>query len=64
MSERRRFIAKASGAMAAVAAAAIVDAPNVIAQPKVQWRMSTAWPPALDIHCRARPSGWRRSSRR
>ena len=30
-------------------AAAIVDAPNVIAQPKVQWRMSTAWPPALDM---------------
>jgi len=35
--------------MAAVAAAAIVDAPNVIAQPKVQWRMSTAWTPALDM---------------
>ena len=46
--ERRRFIVKASGAMAAVAAARIVDAPNVIAQPKVQWRMSTAWPPVLD----------------
>jgi len=46
--ERRRFIVKASGAMAAVAAAAIVDAPNVIAQPKVQWRMSTTWTPALD----------------
>ena len=46
--ERRRFIMKAGGAMAAVAAAAIVDAPNVIAQPKVQWRMSTAWIPALD----------------
>jgi len=46
--ERRRFIVKAGGAMAAVAAAAIVDAPNVIAQPKVQWRMSTAWTPALD----------------
>ena len=49
MTERRRFIAKASGAVAAVAAAAIVDAPNVIAQPKVQWRMSTAWTPALDV---------------
>src|SRR2546428_7259046 len=48
MTERRRFIATASGAMAAVAAGAIVDAPNVIAQPKVQWRMSTAWPPVLD----------------
>jgi TRAP-type mannitol/chloroaromatic compound transport system substrate-binding protein len=46
--ERRRFISTASGAMAAVAAATIVDAPNVIAQPKVQWRMSTTWPPALD----------------
>ena len=48
MTERRRFIAKAGGAMAAAAAAAIVDAPNVIAQPKVQWRMSTTWTPALD----------------
>src|SRR5258705_9541830 len=48
MTERRRFIATAGGVMAAVAAAAIVDAPNVIAQPKVQWRMSTAWTPALD----------------
>ncbi len=35
--------------MAAAAAATIVDAPNVIAQPKVQWRMSTAWTPALDV---------------
>ena len=50
MTERRRFIATASGAMAAVAAAAIVDAPNVIAQPKIQWRMSTAWTAAFDIH--------------
>jgi TRAP-type mannitol/chloroaromatic compound transport system substrate-binding protein len=48
MTERRRFIVKASGAVVAVAAAAIVDAPSVIAQPKVQWRMSTAWTPALD----------------
>jgi TRAP-type mannitol/chloroaromatic compound transport system substrate-binding protein len=46
--ERRRFIVKAGAAMAAVAATAIVDAPNVIAQPKIQWRMSTAWTPALD----------------
>jgi TRAP-type mannitol/chloroaromatic compound transport system substrate-binding protein len=45
--ERRRFIATAGGVVAA-AAAAIVDAPNVIAQPKVQWRMSTTWTPALD----------------
>jgi TRAP-type mannitol/chloroaromatic compound transport system substrate-binding protein len=49
MSERRRFIATASGVVAAVAATAVVDAPSVIAQPKVQWRMSTAWPKQLDI---------------
>src|SRR5512132_3205375 len=49
ITNRRRFVAKASGAMAAVAAAAITDAPNVIAQPKVQWRMSTAWTPSLDV---------------
>src|SRR5213593_983528 len=49
MTERRRFIATASGAMVAAAASAILDAPNVIAQPKVQWRMSTAWPPALKV---------------
>jgi TRAP-type mannitol/chloroaromatic compound transport system substrate-binding protein len=48
MTERRRFIATAGGAVAAVAAAAITDAPYVIAQPKVQWRMSTTWAPALD----------------
>jgi TRAP-type mannitol/chloroaromatic compound transport system substrate-binding protein len=49
MIDRRRFMAKASGAVATVADAAIVDAPNVIAQPKVQWRMPTAFPKALDI---------------
>src|SRR5262245_487024 len=43
MTERRRFLARASGWMSAVATAAIVDAPNVIALPTVQWRMSTAW---------------------
>ena len=48
MTDRRRFLAKASGAMAAAAAAAIADAPNVIAQPKIQWRMSTAYLAALD----------------
>jgi TRAP-type mannitol/chloroaromatic compound transport system substrate-binding protein len=48
MTERRRFIATAGGVVVAAAAGAIVDAPNVIAQPKVQWRMSTAWPPVLD----------------
>ena len=35
--------------MAAVAAAAIGDAPSVLAQPRIQWRMSTAGTPALDI---------------
>jgi TRAP-type mannitol/chloroaromatic compound transport system substrate-binding protein len=34
--------------MSAVAIATLADAPSVIAQPKVQWRMSTAWTPALD----------------
>jgi TRAP-type mannitol/chloroaromatic compound transport system substrate-binding protein len=47
--ERRRFIVKAGGTLAAAAAAVVVDAPNVIAQPKVQWRMSTAWTKALRI---------------
>src|SRR5712692_520901 len=49
MTERRRFIVKAGGRMAGAAAAAIVDAPNVVAQPKIQWRLSTAYPPALDV---------------
>jgi len=48
MTERRRFITRASGAVATVAAAVMIDAPNVIAQPKIQWRMSTTWPPSLD----------------
>ncbi len=47
--ERRRFIVKAGGVLAAAGAAAVVDAPNVIAQPKVQWRMSTTWSAAADI---------------
>ncbi len=42
MSERRRFIATAGGLVAAAATTAAVDAPHVIAQPKIQWRMSTA----------------------
>jgi TRAP-type mannitol/chloroaromatic compound transport system substrate-binding protein len=49
ITERRRFIATAGGVMAA-AAGAIVDAPNVIAQEKVQWRMSTAFTNVFDIH--------------
>src|SRR5258705_7754755 len=49
MTERRRFLATASRVVVAATAVAITDAPNVIAQPKVQWRMSTAWPPILDV---------------
>jgi len=33
----------------AAVAATVVDAPNVIAQPKVQWRMSTTWTKTFDI---------------
>jgi TRAP-type mannitol/chloroaromatic compound transport system substrate-binding protein len=47
--KRRRFIVKAGGTLAAAGAAAIVDGPNVIAQPRVQWQMSTTWTPALDV---------------
>ena len=36
--------------LAAAGAAAVVEAPHVIAQPKIQWRMSTAFPPALDVY--------------
>ena len=46
---RRTFIARAGAAVATTTAAAIVDAPNVIAQPKVQWRMATTWPTTLDM---------------
>src|SRR5262249_16805534 len=49
MTGRRNFLTKASGAVATVAADGIVDAPNVIAQPKIQWRMPTTFPAALDI---------------
>jgi TRAP-type mannitol/chloroaromatic compound transport system substrate-binding protein len=47
--ERRRFIVKAGGTLTAAGAAAVVDAPRVIAQPKIQWRMSTAWARSLDV---------------
>ena len=43
MIHRRRFLAGAAAAVTIVG-----DAPAVIAQPKVQWRMSTTWPPQLD----------------
>jgi TRAP-type mannitol/chloroaromatic compound transport system substrate-binding protein len=49
MTERRRFIVSAGGLMAAAGAAAMVAAPNVIAQPKIQWRMPTTLGPALDV---------------
>jgi len=49
MIERRRFIVKAGGVLVAASAAAVIDAPNVIAQPKIKWRMPTLWPPALDV---------------
>jgi len=46
MTERRRFLA---GASATVAVATLVEAPHVLAQPKIQWRMSTTASPSLDI---------------
>jgi TRAP-type mannitol/chloroaromatic compound transport system substrate-binding protein len=46
---RRRFIVKAGGVLVAAGAATVIDAPNVIAQNKVQWRMSTAYGAALDM---------------
>ena len=48
MIKRRRFLATAAGA-AVVTAATVMDAPHVIAQPKIQWRMSTAYPASSDI---------------
>jgi len=48
MRERRRFLVSAGSAVVALATAALIDAPNVVAQPKVQWRMPTTWTPALD----------------
>src|SRR5262245_66487056 len=50
MSGRRRFIVEAGGGvLIATGAVAVVDAPNVVAQPKIQWRMSTAPPRTLDL---------------
>ncbi len=48
-SGRRRFITQAATVVAATATT-IGAAPQVIAQPKVRWRMSTAFGPALDWH--------------
>lgn len=47
--QRRRFFVKAGGVLVAAGAASVVNAPNVIAQPRIQWRMPTMWPPALDV---------------
>ncbi|HVQ76909.1 MAG TPA: ABC transporter substrate-binding protein [Candidatus Binatia bacterium] len=47
--QRRKFFVKAGGALVAAGAATIANAPNVIAQPRVQWRMPTLWPPSLDV---------------
>jgi len=47
--QRRKFLVKAGGALVAAGAASTIDAPNVIAQPRIQWRMPTMWPPANDI---------------
>jgi TRAP-type mannitol/chloroaromatic compound transport system substrate-binding protein len=49
MTNRRSFLAKASSAMAAVTAAAAIDVPNVVGQPKIQWRMSTTWTAVHDV---------------
>ena len=63
MIERRRFMAKAGGVVAGGAATALVPAPAVIAQPRIQWRMPTTWAKQLD-NLRAPPTGWPRWSRR
>jgi TRAP-type mannitol/chloroaromatic compound transport system substrate-binding protein len=36
-------------AAGAAAATLLAKAPSVMAQPKIQWRMSTAWPKQLDV---------------
>jgi TRAP-type mannitol/chloroaromatic compound transport system substrate-binding protein len=45
--DRRTFLSAAGTAMAATAGVA-GSAPAALAQPKVQWRLSTTWTPALD----------------
>ena len=46
--ERRRFILKAGGVLAAAGATAVLaKAPAVHAQQKFNWRMVTTWPPGL-----------------
>jgi hypothetical protein len=36
-------MAKARGALGTVAVVPLADSPDVIAQPEIKWRMSTAW---------------------
>jgi TRAP-type mannitol/chloroaromatic compound transport system substrate-binding protein len=57
MTERRRFMVRAGGLVAATAGAAVINAPNVIAQPKVQWRMSTGWTRGLEVQATAERLG-------
>jgi len=45
MADRRRFLAKVGAAMATAA----VTPPSVLAQPRVQWRMSTGFTAAFDV---------------
>jgi len=47
--ERRKFLVKAGGVLVAAGAAPVLNAPNVIAQPKFQWRLPTMWTPASDV---------------
>jgi TRAP-type mannitol/chloroaromatic compound transport system substrate-binding protein len=49
MTGRRRFLVRAGGVLATAAAVPIVGVPHVIAQPKVQWRMSTGFTAAFDV---------------
>jgi TRAP-type mannitol/chloroaromatic compound transport system substrate-binding protein len=46
---RRTFIVRAGGLLVTAGATAVVSAPSVIAQNKVQWRMSTAYGASLDM---------------
>jgi TRAP-type mannitol/chloroaromatic compound transport system substrate-binding protein len=48
ITDRRRFLTRATVAAGAAAVAA-AHAPSVIAQPKVQWRMSTTWTSGMDM---------------
>jgi len=49
MTGRRRFLTTAASALGTAATAAVLDTPNAIAQPKIQWRMSTSWTPVMTV---------------